>query len=329
MDPVTILQTALRSAFGPDAAFYALLAIGLNVHYGYCGLQNFGQVAFALVGAYGVGITAATWELPLALGVVVGLAAAVALALVLGVPTLRLRADYFAITTIAAAEILRIIFRSSSAEDLTGGPFGLQAFADGFLDLNPFDPGRYGWGQFAYTHTQLWTMIVSWAVVVLCSILVARAIRSPWGRVVRSIREDEDVASSLGKPVFAYKLQALVLGGVIAGLGGVLLALGNSTVNANSFVPQVTFFGYAVLIIGGTATRVGPIVGALVFQFLFTASQALLAQLGSEDLLPGFLEGEQAAQALATALVGVLIMALMAWRPQGIFGRREEMALGG
>lgn len=327
MDWLGIFQTGLRSAFGPDAAVLALLAIGLNVHYGYCGLRNFGQIGFALVGAYGVGCTVATFDLPLWLGVVVGLVLAAVLALALGVPTLRLRMDYFAITTIAAAEILRVVARSSSAEDLTGGPFGLQAFAGDYLDLNPFGAGRYGTGQFSYTHTQLWTMVVAWTLVLLCSVVVMLAMRSPWGRVVRSIREDEDVASSLGKPVFAYKLQVLVLGGVIAGLGGIMGALGNSTVNANSFQPQETFFAYAALIIGGAATRVGPVVGALLFRFLFTASQALLSQLDGEGHLPGFLQGQQAQGAMAITLIGVLIMALMALRPQGVFGRRDQMAL--
>jgi branched-chain amino acid transport system permease protein len=153
--------------------------------------------------------------------------------------------------------------------------------------------------------------------------------RSPWGRVVRSIREDEDVASSLGKPVFGYKLQVLVLGGVIAGLGGIMLALGNSTVNANTFQPQVTFFTYAVLIIGGAATRLGPIVGAMLFWFIFAGAQSLLEQMDKHGYLPGFLEGGEARGALATALIGVLIMAVMALRPQGIFGRRSEMALDG
>lgn len=327
MDFVGTFQTALRAAFGPDAAVYALLAIGLNVHYGYGGLRNFGHVGFALVGAYGVGCTVATFELPLALGVVVGIALAAVLALALGVPTLRLRADYFAITTIAAAEILRVVARSTSAEDLTGGPFGLQALAGDYLDLNPINAGRYGTGQFSYTHTQLWSMLVTWGLVVVCAVVVALAMRSPWGRVVRSIREDEDVAASLGKPVFGYKLQVLVLGGVIAGLGGVMLALANSTVNANTFQPQVTFFIYAVLIIGGAATRLGPIVGAMVFWFLFAGSQSFLGELDGEGYLPGFLEGAEARGALATALIGALIVALMALRPQGLFGRRQEMAL--
>jgi len=129
VDLISVAETALRSAFGPQAAVYALLAIGLNVHYGYTGLLNFGQVGFMLVGAYGVGISVATFGLSLWAGVGVAVVLGIALALLLGVPTLRLRSDYFAITTIAIAEVLRLLVRSSPATGLTGGPFGLQSVA--------------------------------------------------------------------------------------------------------------------------------------------------------------------------------------------------------
>ena len=109
-----------------------------------------------------------------------------------------------------------------------------------------------------------------------------RLMSSPWGRVIRSIREDEDVANSLGKNVYAYKLQSLVLGGVLAGLAGVMLALGANTVNANSFAPQVTFFLYAALILGGAATRIGPIVGAMLFWFILAGGQTALAEAGEQ-----------------------------------------------
>ena len=145
MDFEAIFGSALRSALGPQAAVYALLAIGLNVHYGFTGLLNFGQVGFMLVGAYGVGISVATFGLPLWVGVLVGLLAGVVLALILGAPTLRLRADYFAITTIAVAEVLRLLVRSSPARPLTGGPFGLQSVARRVLraqPVHPRDPAR-------------------------------------------------------------------------------------------------------------------------------------------------------------------------------------------
>ena len=328
MDFVAILQNGLRAAIGPVAAAYALAAIGLNMHYGYTGLRNFGHVGFMLVGAYGVGIAVATWGWSMWLGILLGVIASVGLALMLGLPTLRLRTDYFAIATIAAAEILRLVARSTSATDLTGGPFGLQGVAVEFADLNPISSGRYGVGRLTFSHGQLWAMLVTWVLVVLASLLVMRLMRSPWGRVIRSIREDEDVANSLGKNVYAYKLQSLVLGGVLAGLAGVMLALGANTVNANTFAPQVTFFLYAALILGGAATRIGPIIGAVLFWFILAAGQTALAEAGNNDLLPGILDDSTAQGAAAFGLVGVGLILLMTFRPQGIFGSQEEMELG-
>src|SRR5512145_1670741 len=129
MDWGVILSNALRAGLGPDAVVFALAAIGLNVHFGYTGLLNFGQSAFMAMAAYGIGVTVATYDLPLWLGVVFGLTAAVILALLLGIPTLRLRADYLAIVTIAAAEIVRLTARSVTFEETFGGSDGRQAFA--------------------------------------------------------------------------------------------------------------------------------------------------------------------------------------------------------
>lgn len=325
MDLIGSLETAFRSALGPSAVAYAFLAIGLNVQFGHAGLANFGQVGFMLLASYGMGVAVVTWGWPLWLGILLGLLLCVLFALLLGLPTLRLRADYFAITTIAAAEILRYAARSTSATDLTGGPFGRQGISGDFLDLNPFSVGDYGFGQFTFRATQLWTMVVGWPLVLLATGMVVLLIASPWGRVLHSVREDEDVASSLGKPVFGYKLQALVIGGVIGGLGGVMLTLANSSVNANSFHPLVTFYAYAALIIGGVGSRMGPIVGAMVFWFIFTFSQSILAGFEQEGWIPGFLEGSQAQGALAAALIGLLIVLVTVFRPQGLLGSRKDM----
>src|ERR671917_373989 len=128
MDWGRILENALRAAFGQDAIVYALAAIGLNVHFGYTGLLNFGQAAFLAVGAYGVAISVFEFGWSMWAGIGVGIAAAVVLALLLGAPTLRLRADYLAIVTIAAAEIMRLLLRSVSLRNYTGGSNGLTAF---------------------------------------------------------------------------------------------------------------------------------------------------------------------------------------------------------
>ena len=327
MDFGNILGNALREAIGPNAAFYAVLALGLNVHYGYTGLLNFGQVGFAIAGAYGLGIAVATFGLSMWAGLFLAVLLGVVLALALGVPTLRLRGDYFAITTIAAAEVLRLVVRSAFAEPLTGGPYGLQRIATGFYDANPIPSGRYGVGLVSFTDEQLWALSVTWAVAIVGTLLVYRLIHSPWGRVLKSIREDEDAARSLGKNVFAFKMQALVLGGVLGALAGMLFAIQGSTVNADSYLPIVTFRAYAVLIIGGAASTWGPAVGAMVFFFLSSGFNSFLREADGVGLLPDVLSEGGATGAAVIGALGLGLMLLMVFRPQGILGDKKEMVL--
>jgi branched-chain amino acid transport system permease protein len=320
-----ILLDAVRQAVSPTAAVYALLAVGLNMHFGFTGLLNFGQVGFMAVGAYGVAITVSTFGGSIAVGVVVGLVGAVLLALILGIPTLRLRADYLAITTIAAGEILRFLIRSQGAEEVTGGVFGLRQFSDGFYALNPFADDSY-LGPVGASAPRVWQMAIGWLLVGLATLLVWALMRSPWGRVLRSIREDEDAARSLGKDVFLYKMQSLILGGMIGALGGAVFALSLQTVQPDTFQPQVTFYAFAILILGGTASTFGPIAGSVLFWFLIGGMQSGLRRLGDAGSLPAFLSGP-AVGAITLAFVGLLIMLLMIFRPQGMFGNKRELQL--
>src|SRR4051794_37683651 len=137
-DFLNAIAGGVQAALGFQAIFFVLLAIGLNVHFGYTGLLNFGQVGFALVGAFGLAVSVIRWGWPWWLGVLLGLVLALVLALLLGLPTLRLRADYLAIVTIAAAEILRLVFRSVGATDITGGTRGLSGYNRDFVALAPW-----------------------------------------------------------------------------------------------------------------------------------------------------------------------------------------------
>src|SRR5215213_4422188 len=157
------LQIALKSALGFQAIFFALLAIGINVQFGYTGLLNFGQIAFAMLGGFGIAISVTKWGLPFWAGVVVGLLLAVVLALLLGLPTLRLRADYLAIVTIAAAEALRLTFRSVSATPITNSTLGISAFNGDFLGLSPWGTsGRYNILGTRWNGGELWVITVGW-----------------------------------------------------------------------------------------------------------------------------------------------------------------------
>jgi branched-chain amino acid transport system permease protein len=324
MDWLQILAAGVLATIGPVTAGYALSAIGLNLQFGYAGLLNFGHVAFMLAGAYG---TAMTVEFggPLWLGILVGIAAAVVLGLLLGIPTLRLRADYFAITSIAAGEVLRLVTRSSAAEPVTGGVFGLQGFGRDFHALNPFPTSElYGVGQFVVTGRALWVILVGWALVLLSTLLVARLIRSPWGRILTAIREDEDATRSLGRNIFAYKLQALMIGGGIAGLAGILFALEQQSIHPDTFQPRITFMLYVMVILGGAGSIWGAVLGAALFNFLFYATDALMARLQANvDGIGAFLSPAEAGL-IKYLLVGVALMLLMVFRPQGLLRSRDE-----
>ena len=168
IDVSKLFGLALRTSIGVQAATFALAAVGLNLHYGYTGLLNFGVVAFMAAGAYGMAIFFTQGWLggSILLAISSGLAFAVIIALSIGLPSLRLRADYLALTTIAIAEVLRISFRSQRLLDLTGGPFGLPSiedrnanvsFADVItVDWNPIGKGSYGAWFLEFDEKTLW-----------------------------------------------------------------------------------------------------------------------------------------------------------------------------
>jgi neutral amino acid transport system permease protein len=329
MDWGNIISNALQAAVGLDTVIYALAAIGLNVHFGYTGLLNFGQAAFLAVAAYGLAISVSIAGLPFFVGIAAGLAGAVVLAVLLGVPTLRLRADYLAIVTIAAAEIFRLVVRSASLRDYTGGSSGLSAFSDGFYALNPLSQGDHGFGPFTFDERSSWALIVGWTLILLASLLVWLLMRSPWGRVIKAIREDEDAVRSLGKNVYAYKMQSLILGGVLGGLGGFMLALGRSAVQPDLYGTELTFFAYTVLILGGAARVFGPVLGAAIFWVVLSLTDNVLNQAITAGYISQSIMTTTQVGQVRFILVGLALMLLLIFRPQGILGDRKELALDG
>jgi neutral amino acid transport system permease protein len=325
MDVGKILIDALRAAVGVPAAAFAVSAVGLNLQFGYTGLLNFGHVGSMLLGAYGLAITVdlggSMW-----LGVAFGILAALLFGLALGYPTLRLRADFLAITTIAASEILRLVFRSELARPLTGGVFGIQSFADGFFAVNPYPDGVYGLGAFRFDERLLWVMTLGWALVALGLLATRRLVGSPWGRTLKAVREDEDATASLGKNVFLIKLQSLMLGGAFGALGGMVLAIDQQNVNPDFFQPIVTFYVYTIVIMGGAATIIGPVVGAVLFWFLFEAMDGFVGSAIELGWLGPWFDSTDVGP-LRFALFGLGLMLLMIFRPQGILGSREELMI--
>jgi neutral amino acid transport system permease protein len=310
--------------FSPATAAYALAAIGLNIHFGMTGLLNFGQAGFMLLGAYGYAVaTIAGW--PVWAAMLAGMGSAAIFAVILGIPTLKLRGDYLSIVTIASAEIVRFVARSSSLTDVTGGNAGLSgnAFKGTFQNLCPFPDGRTAIGPFSYDNclsNSWWLRVVAWVLVGVLALLVWRWMRSPWGRVLKGIREDEDAVRALGKNVYAYKMQALVLGGLGGALAGIVYVL-PSAVQADSLGRTLTFNIWTILLLGGAATVFGPILGAILMwtAFMFIKSVLRVIPLGSIT--------DTQAEAASWTLVGVTLMLLVIFRPQGILGDKKELAI--
>ncbi|MEN9953483.1 MAG: hypothetical protein RL028_85 [Actinomycetota bacterium] len=323
MDWGSILNNTLAGLLTPTILAFALAALGLAMHFGFAGLLNFGIAGFMAVGAYGYAISVLTFGLPWWAGMLMGIAASVVFALIMGIPTLRLRGDYLAIVTIAAAEILRLLFLTTAFEPVTGSADGLFGYnnSGGFADANPFPVGDYGWGPWTYNEQTLWMLVFGLMVLAVATLLLWALMRSPWGRVVKGIREDEDAVRALGKNVFAYKMQALIIGGVFGALGGIVLAT-STNVSPGVYVTSLTFFLWTALLLGGAATIFGPVLGSIIFWVLQAFLTNILPALAESGILP--VSGIQAAT-LRYVLVGIGLMLIVIYRPQGIFGDKREM----
>ena len=328
MDFGQILNLSLGYLLSPVTIAYALAAVGLAVHFGYAGLLNFGVAGFMAIGAYGYAISILSFGLPWWAGILSAIAGSIVCALIRGTPTLRLRAHYLAIVTSAAAEIVRLLFTTQLFDEWTNSADGLGNYHAGFREANPFinwfglDPdGRYGFGPWVYTPTQLWVISFGLVLLGIAVYLVWALMRSPWGRVLKGIREDEDAVRALGKNVFAYKMQALMIGGVFGALGGVVFALPSAVV-PSLYQTSLTFFIWTILLLGGAATVFGPVLGSVLFWVIMAFLDAVLPAMASAGILP--ISSIQAAT-LRFILVGLALMLIVIFRPQGILGNKREL----
>ncbi|MBV9542930.1 MAG: branched-chain amino acid ABC transporter permease [Chloroflexi bacterium] len=313
---------------GVIAGIYTILSLGLYLQYAMAGLPNFGHVAFMALAAYTMAILVIRLAIPMPVAILAGLAAAVLFSLLLGVPSLRLRADYLAIVTVAGGEVVRYL--ALNLQDLTGGALG----SIGMLGPSKLAQYNTGWdamlaafsralrGVFHEFATRDFAMLlIVWAIALVLLGVCWVMVRSPWGRVLRAIREDENAASAVGKNVFGYKLQVLVLGAILGGVAGLLLAYEIGVFSPDDYQPTFTFSAYLILILGGM-TRLWAIpLGAILFGLLYAGTRFL-------DFYPLSLIDSGARAFLRLWAVGLLLIVLMAVRPQGLLGNRRELLLG-
>ena len=307
-------------ALAVTAGIYAVFCLGLNIQWGYTGLFNIGIAGFFCIGAY----TSALITLKAPTGIyakyvhqlfglnapfIFGLLGAAVMcgiiALLIGMLTLRLGEDYLAISTLGIAETFRLVFNNekwlaNGARGLTGLPQPLQ---------NLVEP-QY------YNYIYLVIILIILAIVYL---LIERAIRSPWGRVLRAIREDEVSAGMSGKDIFNFKMQSLVFGAMVMGAGGSLFAHSLKAVSPEMFTPLYgTFIIWVMLMAGGSGNNKGAILGAYVIWFIWIGTQFLT------DLLPVALKAR--APYIRFLIIGILLELILIYRPQGLLGEEKKVS---
>jgi branched-chain amino acid transport system permease protein len=310
---------------GVLAGIYGIFTLGLQLNVGFTGILNFGQAGFMAVGAYSAVILVVDVGLPYLLALPLSMLITIAVGLLIGLPSLRLRADYFAIASIAFSEMIRITVQN--ARGLTGGNQGTISieldndsfFNEAWLDIsswmanNIFDPIGLSGNDFI----NLPLLVVVWAFLFVLAFLLSRLVRMPWGRVLRAVREDEDAARALGKNAFLIKLQSLSIAAALGGIAGWFLVLAQGSVSQEAFEPIWTFTGYAILVLGGLASFPGVLFGSFIFWAIYEGLRAMELPLTSDK-----------DAALRFVFVGLILILLMAFRPQGVMGKKEEMVLG-
>ncbi|MFD5600936.1 branched-chain amino acid ABC transporter permease [Leucobacter sp. NPDC058333] len=321
---IGLLESIAQTALSPVTAAFAVAAIGLNIHFGFTGLMNMGQAGFMLIGGYGF-VIATMSGLGFLPAIIISVLASALFAVLLGIPTLKLRGDYLAIVTIGAAEIVRMVARLANLTPITGGPSGIQSpnFREEFNALAPLSEGRTTFLGMTYTNVGVddwWSRIVAWGLVALFLLITWLLMRSPWGRVLRGIREDEDAMRSLGKNTFSYKMQALIIGGVMGGFGGILMSL-PAAINPDGMGRPTTFNLWMIMLLGGAATILGPLLGAILF---FVVRLVITSVAG--EFVPASILNSQQTEQLAWVLIGVMLMLLVIFRPQGILGDKKELS---
>lgn len=292
------------------AGIMAIIVLGLNLQWGYTGLFNGGVVAFFGAGAYGTMMLGGRpepgqfggFELPFLLAFAGGILLAALLAWIVGILTLRLRHDYLAIATFGVAVALEAVARN--AQWLTGGARGLRGFPRP-LEAAVGDTFLYGLVFLALVLAVLAT--VWWGL--------ERLVHSPFGRALRAIREDEVAARALGKNPVRLRLTSFVIGSAIMGAAGGLYVAYTAFVSPQDLAPILTFQIWAMLIVGGAGNNRGAVLGAVLIWGAWTMSGFALARLAPAEI-------QLQAGSIQLILIGLVIVTMLLWRPQGLLPER-------
>ncbi len=229
---------------------FAIVALSLNLEYGFTGLGNFGKVAFFLAGAYTYAIVMERTGTPSYIVLIIAMLVSAGIGFLVSLPALRLREDYLAIVTLAIGEVLRLVVKTE--DSIAHGVWGIIV------------PPVIHWSGMSVIEMRMVNIGLVYGCLILCFILVQLITKSPYGRVLRAIREDEVAAEALGKSRVKYKAQVFMLASALAGLGGGLYAQYMRFIDPYMFMPMVTFTVWIMVIVGGPANNWGVLLGAVL-----------------------------------------------------------------
>ncbi len=275
----------------------SLLALGLTLQFGRTGLINFGHVGFFAIGAYTSALLALQ-GLPLFVGFLAAAATAALAAWPIGLISLRLRDDYFAIVTLGFSETVRIVI--SSEKWLTNGMQGI-----------PGIPRLYD-GIGVGLAAQLAVMATLLVVVTVAAAIIQRMSKSPFGRVIEAIRDNEEALMALGKDPAGFKIRVLAVGAALAGIAGAFYAHYITYIVPDQFGPIVTFYTWMAIIIGGVGRISGAFVGTAILMLFLEGSRFI------RDVIPAIPEVEMAS--IRIGIIGVALILFVTYRPQGLMG---------
>jgi branched-chain amino acid transport system permease protein len=293
-------MTAYLTSIAVTAGIYALMALGVNLTWGLAGMVNLGLAGFFAVGAYTTALlTKAGWPIPL--GITAAAFTAAATGSIVALITARLRSDYLAIVTLGFSESVRIA--AANEIWLTNGSDGIAGI-----------PGPWRGIVSPLVFEQRFLAIVV-AILAVTVFLLQRLSRSPFGRVLRAIRDDEDVAAVAGKHVLAFKVQAFALGAAVLGVAGALYAHDTSYVAPDIFAPLLTLNIILALVAGGLGNNTGAVLGAALIVTLLEGTRFVAPLLS-------FLTPAQEA-AVRELLISILLLAMLRLMPAGILPERR------
>jgi branched-chain amino acid transport system permease protein len=291
---------AYLTAMAISGGIYALMALGVNLTWGMAGMVNLGLAGFFAVGAYATALLTKA-GVPIPLGVAAAAVAAAITGAAVALITARLRADYLAIVTLGFSESVRIA--AANEIWLTNGSDGIAGI-----------PGPWR-GILSPQQFNLIFLGIVVAVLAVVFVVLQQMGRSPFGRVLRAIRDDEDVAAVAGKHVVMFKVKAFAVGAAVLGIAGALYAHETSYIAPDIFAPLLTLNIILALVAGGVGKNAGAVWGAVLIVALLEGTRF------AAPLVP-FLEPAQVAAA-RELLVSVLLLVIMRALPEGII--REQV----